>query len=429
LTGGNGNDRYIIDRVDDVVVEDGTGTDTVVFNGAVDGNTYTLVANVENLILGADGTSSHAINGTGNELRNVITGNGASNILDGGKNTIAGGGDTLVGGGGNDTYIVHNTTDRITETSTGGTDTVHSFAQGNYTLASNVENLVLEHDADAVNGTGNSVDNVLTGNDLANTLNGQAGNDTLDGGGGGDSLIGGSGDDTYIVRESGDHVNEATSGGSGNDTVLSYVDFSLLNTDGQVTGGTVENLTLLDGATTATGNDSANTLIGNSAANSILGGAGNDLIIGGDGADHIEGGTGHDQLFGGPGDDVFVYTDADFGGASGSAAANSDTLFDYGAGDSFDLTGLISTADYQSAGGGNDVNNLIRVVGDNGAFHVEINEGVVLHNQDTPDWSTAFNVYGSDLDSVAITIGEDGTGYHWDSTANGGLGAFVEDGP
>ena len=65
------------------------------------------------------------------------------------------------GGPGNDTYLVDNTGDVVTENSNEGTDTVQSSIT--YTLGANVENLTLTGTA-AINGTGNALDNVLFGN-------------------------------------------------------------------------------------------------------------------------------------------------------------------------------------------------------------------------------------------------------------------------
>ncbi|EIZ78460.1 glycoside hydrolase family protein [Novosphingobium sp. Rr 2-17] len=97
LTGGLGNDSYTIDSIDDAVVERAyEGTDTV--HASV---SFTLGANVENLKLG-----NGAINGTGNDLANTITGGSGTNVLSGlgGADNISGGGgnDTLNGGKGND---------------------------------------------------------------------------------------------------------------------------------------------------------------------------------------------------------------------------------------------------------------------------------------------------------------------------------------
>ena len=65
-----------------------------------------------------------------------------------------------------------------------------------HTLQAYFENLVLLG-SNALNGTGNSLDNLLTGNSGNNTLTGLSGNDTLDPGSSGtDALIGGTGDDT-----------------------------------------------------------------------------------------------------------------------------------------------------------------------------------------------------------------------------------------
>jgi serralysin len=155
---------------------------------------------VENLTL--IGT---ALNGTGNTLANRITGTAAANTLNGGSgnDTLNGGSgsDTMSGGTGNDTYLVNAAADRVVEALNAGTDTVQSTAT--YTLASNVERLTLTGSGN-INGSGNSLNNVLTGNTGANLLRGSSGNDTLNGGTGNDTLSGGTGNDTLV-------------GGGGND--------------------------------------------------------------------------------------------------------------------------------------------------------------------------------------------------------------------
>jgi Ca2+-binding RTX toxin-like protein len=132
--------------------------------------TRSLPANVENLTLIGAG----AINGTGNAGNNTITGNSGSNILDGGS-----GADMMSGGGGNDSYYVDNIGDVVTETATGGIDTISSSITINE-LVLNVEKLTLTGTG-AINGTGNSLDNIVIGNNSANTLYGAGGNDTLTG--------------------------------------------------------------------------------------------------------------------------------------------------------------------------------------------------------------------------------------------------------
>jgi Ca2+-binding RTX toxin-like protein len=78
MSGGGGDDSYIVNHKNDQVIEkSGAGVDV-----ALSSVTYKLGSNVENLIL----TGTSAINGSGNELVNTLIGNGRNNILNGGKN-------------------------------------------------------------------------------------------------------------------------------------------------------------------------------------------------------------------------------------------------------------------------------------------------------------------------------------------------------
>ncbi|MEO6279813.1 PA14 domain-containing protein [Roseateles sp.] len=251
LLGGAGNDTYVIDDVGDLVTENaGEGTDTV--RSAI---TYTLGANLENLVL----TGTDPINATGNAANNQITGNGGSNVIDGGL-----GADTMTGGAGNDTFFVDNAGDIAIESAGEGVDLVRSSV--NFTLGANVENLILTGSND-LNGTGNAQANVITGNSGANVL---------DGGTGADQLIGGVGDDSYVVDNSSDSVTENTA--EGYDTVLSSVTWTL--------GANLEALTLTGSNNiNGTGNDLANLLTGNAGNNVLDGGLGADTMVGGSGND------------------------------------------------------------------------------------------------------------------------------------------------
>ena len=112
LIGGTGNDSYVVDNSHDRTVElAAQGTDTV--NSSV---TWTLGDNLEQLTL----TGAAAINGFGNALDNVITGNGGANILDGLL-----GNDTLTGGGGADSFRFSTPLD-----ATGNVDTIIDFVHG-----------------------------------------------------------------------------------------------------------------------------------------------------------------------------------------------------------------------------------------------------------------------------------------------------------
>lgn len=270
LLGGTGNDTYIVDNVGDIVTElTGEGTDTVRTGLA----SYTLGANVENLIF----TGSGPFTGTGNALNNSLTGGSGADLLTGldGNDTLNGGAgaDTLIGGSGNDLYVIDNVGDVLIELPGEGTDTVQSSI--NHALLANFENLALTGSA-AIDGTGNAANNLLTGNGGANLLTGLDGDDTLNGGAGADTLVGGTGNDLYVVDNTGDVVTELA--GEGTDTVNASVSWAL--------GANLENLTLTGSAAiNATGNELNNVLTGNSAANILDGGLGDDSMAGGGGND------------------------------------------------------------------------------------------------------------------------------------------------
>ena len=254
LEGGLGNDIYIVDTTDDVIVDTG-GYDRI--QSSV---TFSLVGHndIENLTL----TGTSHINATGNAGTNVLTGNSGDNVLDGN-----GGRDYLAGGVGNDTYVVDSTDDTVTEShASHGIDTVRvGFS---YTLGAHLENLVLTG-YDAINGTGNELANAITGNGNHNVLDGRGGVDVLNGG---------AGNDTYIVDATNETVIEENGGGY--DRVLSSATYALSDTY------YVEELVLTGSAhINATGNSRANRLEGNSGNNELNGGGGADRMIGGAGND------------------------------------------------------------------------------------------------------------------------------------------------
>lgn len=277
MIGYGGNDTYLVDNPGDVVVDIANGgTDEI--RSSV---SYILPANVENLIL----TGSANINGTGNMLANLLTGNDGNNILDGGLGI-----DSYAGGKGNDTYIVDSIPEasNITEAADGGNDTIKFKvnSDGSYMLGSNIENAILLGTG-LIALTGNDLNNQLTGNAKNNTLSGGIGNDLLDGGKGIDTMKGGSGNDTYVVDNKSDVVNEEGNTDSA-DWIWASIGIDLksidINNTPLYTG--IENIELTgNAALKAYGNDGDNILLGNN---------GNNLLDGGKGADAMEGGKGND---------------------------------------------------------------------------------------------------------------------------------------
>ncbi|KWT65078.1 MULTISPECIES: calcium-binding protein [unclassified Variovorax] len=244
MIGGAGDDVYLVDATADSVTElSGGGTDLVQSSVS-----YTLSANVENLtLLGSSGISA-----TGNSENNVLSGNSGKNTLVGGAGDDQldgkGGSDTLQGGSGNDVYFVDVAQDAVTELANEGTDTV--VAAISYTLGSNVENLRVAGSSN-INGTGNTLDNVLYAGAGSNVLNGMGGIDTVS-----------YADAGAAVTVSLALTTAQATGGSGSDTLQS-----------------IENLTGSNFNDSLTGSSGSNVLDGGVGSDALAGGTGNDTYL------------------------------------------------------------------------------------------------------------------------------------------------------
>lgn len=278
MIGGTGDDTYVISALGDVIIEEeNEGTDTVQSALA----TYTLGANLENLVLTGEGN----INGVGNTLDNLLVGNAGSNTLNGVTGT-----DTLQGGGGNDFYIVDDATDVVIENEDEGIDSVQSTAD-DYTLSGHVENLFLMGTGN-INGTGNALNNTLVGNTGSNILSADDGDDTLNGGAGIDTMIGGLGNDLFIVDNVDDLVVEGANVGDpfvysyriGNTVVTFREQFGHMDIIESSVSYTIPfNVELLRLTGTANinayGNSADNILAGNAGVNTLVGGFGDDMYV------------------------------------------------------------------------------------------------------------------------------------------------------
>lgn len=238
-------------------------------------------------VLGAK--SGSAVNLKGSLNADTIVGGAGADSIDG-----AAGSDSLSGGKGADTFTVNAGTDTVTDLGLGSdilfvgagatanaiaakgfTATVGTVNNGTTVITgAGSINLSLATGSNGFTITSTAAKGTLTGTVLADTINGSSGSDTIVGFGGADSLTGGDGDDTYVIVNDQQVIVEGTSAPvKAGDLVKSAINYTL--------GDNVENLTLTDSATIATGNGLANKLTANDLGNTLDGLAGADTLTGG----------------------------------------------------------------------------------------------------------------------------------------------------
>jgi Ca2+-binding RTX toxin-like protein len=279
LDGRSGDDTFLAHLGDDIV-EGGTGVDTVDYSAATGSVAVMLsvstrtnsssgpgyaggidheptvipgATSIGGLAKGAS-TGNDSLydieNVNGSAFNDVLSGSAAANVING-----MGGADTMIGGDGSDTYYVDNLGDLVresnTSSTTGGTDTVISTVS--LTLASNVEVLRLSGTA-AINGTGNTLGNLVYASNGVNILDGKEGTDTL----------------SYAD----------TTAAAGTTTGVT-LDLSKINSSGQATSSGASGKDLVKGFENLTGSRYDDVLTGTTGANILNGGAGNDTLKGG----------------------------------------------------------------------------------------------------------------------------------------------------
>ena len=399
-----------------ITIYDTGGVDTIDLSGYSGDQMVTLEAGVRSDIGGSPGGGvlsgilnimggsviENLIGGSGNDL---LTGNGADNVIEGGDgndaliggaghDTLDGGSGTnsLFGGDGNDILVMRGAGDTIDGGA--GLDRVQFVNATDQNVTFNLINGFVISDLGrfamtSIEGAvGTAFDDIFVGSAAVNFIDGGAGVDRINGGDGGDVLRGGTGDDIVNGQE-------------GDDTLRGQEGADLLNGgigDDVLDGGLgSDRLIGAAGADTLQGGDGDDVLFGDNGDDVLEGGSGADMLQGGAGADTADGGAGADTMLGGAGDDVLLGGDDD----DLILGMNDDDRLEGGAGD-----------DVLRGGAGDDV-----LFGGSGADRLLGEAGLdVLHGGGGAD--ELFGLNGADR-----LFGEGG-----DDFLSGGAGADVVSG-
>ncbi|MDJ0389003.1 hypothetical protein QMO56_12840 [Roseomonas sp. E05] len=288
-------------------------------------------------------------------------------VLNGGagNDTVAGGAgnDVLSGGAGNDVLD-----------GKGGDDRLRGGAGDDRLLGGAGNDWLYGHEGN----------DALEGGDGSDRLMGDDGDDLLIGGLGADNMTGGAGNDTFRISSAAEMAGDVIADFSAGDTLdLAGLHARFIGNASFIADGTaqirvftgsntgvaldsngdglmdtlltlrglvaleetaagsglfrcVPDLTLTGtaGGDTLSGREGNDTLTGLDGNDVLSGGAGNDVLSGGAGDDVLNGGLGNDVLTGGAGDDRFVWSPDELN------TYFNDTVTDFAAGDSLDLSAL-----------------------------------------------------------------------------------------
>lgn len=259
----------------------------------------------DDVLIGGDG-DDQLFGGAGEDQ---LFGNAGNDLLDGGSDI-----DEMVGGAGDDTYVVDDEYDIVTEDADAGSDTILTSMTSFTLAAANVENLGYVGFANFT-GTGDAGDNLLWGDYGDDVLSGGDGNDSFRTSEGSDQFDGGDGTDTIrVAARWAVELSESLG-------VITVVDYTIGNSTSELTS--VERIYFADidesftfaevfepSFTGTSGNDDP--LEGNNLGNEISGLDGDDVLIGAGGNDTLDGGDGIDTAwFEGASTEYLAYLDSD----------------------------------------------------------------------------------------------------------------------
>ena len=310
MDGGAGDDIFVVDDLGDSIA-DVSGIDLVYASIS-----YTLGSAIEDLTL----IGTAALDGTGNNLANIIVGNSGANLLTGG-----GGDDWLFGGGGQDVLVGGAGADRFCFdlAPAMGVARISDFALGD-TIQLDIA-VFTTLTVGALGASAFVQGTAATASSNRIVYDSATGNIFYDADGTG-SVSG----VLFATVSIGTQLSSASfvAYGSPPVSILSAATATLSPTQIDLT---LIGLALIDG----TGNESDNTLVGNGAANLLSGLGGSDVLLGAGGDDtlrggfdddQLSGGAGNDRLDGGPGNDLMIGdagTDtADYGSASAAVTVD-----------------------------------------------------------------------------------------------------------
>lgn len=306
ITGGSGNNLLQGGADDDTfIVQDGFGNDTVI--GGQTGTNYDTLD----------------LSGLSNPVTVLFSGPGAGTITD----QVTG---DVITFSEIEQLILTDQADAVDATSDGGYTYIQTLG-GNDSVLGSTGDDVFDEEIGTPNGQGDDTffggagnDEIWAGTDN-DTLYGGTGNDTLQGQEGIDTLVGGDGNDLIDGGTGSDWI--VMNDGFGTDTIIGGEDTGPVDVDvvdaGTMTADTTLNFTgdesgtLSDGANTATFSEVELFSLG-SGNDTIVGGVGNEIVYGGAGDDTMSGGLGADTLSGGADDDTITFAEGDsISGGSG----------------------------------------------------------------------------------------------------------------